>query len=333
MNKEGRKFVVKKLSTNLLKKSAELVFFLALLASLSGFFSKAAWVCNLFSHFPAQFALFFAITLLYYLKKKAYLQTALSALFLVLNLLTLSPYIIQSSMASHEQLAQRSEQTELKLMQINLLYHNTDFARISKGIKDKSPDLIAFEEINDKVRKGIDKERGLDNYPYSIVVPNESEKTEIALFSKRPFQTYSILSINKNGDRSIIAKIGLQNKKSLTVVVMHPRPPVSPKHLARQEKQLQSVIDIRKELGESVLVMGDLNTTPWAYPYKNFVSKMGLVDPRVGRGLLPTWPSFAPVLLIPIDHILASPDIRINKIELADFNGSDHLPLFVDCSI
>ena len=78
----------------------------------------------------------------------------------------------------------------------------------------------------------------------------------------------------------------------------------------------------------------------WSPSYKDFVKKTGLRNARQGFGILPTWPTeakFSPIkpplswlILIPIDHFLISPEIKVLDIRTGANVGSDHLPLIAD---
>ena len=59
----------------------------------------------------------------------------------------------------------------------------------------------------------------------------------------------------------------------------------------------------------------------------------GLRNARSGFGILPTWPTFMPVLYIPIDHCLVTKEIDIIKLRTGRNVGSDHLPLIADLAI
>ncbi len=49
-----------------------------------------------------------------------------------------------------------------------------------------------------------------------------------------------------------------------------------------------------------------------------------------GFGLKPTWPTSLPLLMIPLDHCLLSPGLRVTSFEVGPRVGSDHLPVLVE---
>jgi endonuclease/exonuclease/phosphatase (EEP) superfamily protein YafD len=53
-------------------------------------------------------------------------------------------------------------------------------------------------------------------------------------------------------------------------------------------------------------------------------------DSRRGYGIQPTWPAGVPALLIPLDHLLHTPDIVITSRRVGADAGSDHYPVIVE---
>jgi endonuclease/exonuclease/phosphatase (EEP) superfamily protein YafD len=82
-----------------------------------------------------------------------------------------------------------------------------------------------------------------------------------------------------------------------------------------------------------IVLLGDLNTTPWSPIYRQFIEDSGLRDARDGFGLLSSWPTGNPPLLIPIDHALVSQQIVVHNLYLGPDVGSDHYPLILDFSV
>ena len=87
---------------------------------------------------------------------------------------------------------------------------------------------------------------------------------------------------------------------------------------------------VARGLPEPVLVLGDLNASPWSSHFRRFLRDSGLRDSAQGRGVQPTWPAGMPWLWIPIDHCLHSPQLQVVARHVGPNLGSDHYPVVVD---
>jgi endonuclease/exonuclease/phosphatase (EEP) superfamily protein YafD len=82
-----------------------------------------------------------------------------------------------------------------------------------------------------------------------------------------------------------------------------------------------------------VIVAGDFNATPFSPIFRKVIKISGLKDSREGFGWQPSWPTYVPLLWLPIDHILVSSEIQVHNRATGSFIGSDHYPVFADLSI
>ena len=81
----------------------------------------------------------------------------------------------------------------------------------------------------------------------------------------------------------------------------------------------------------SVLILGDLNATPWCPPLRRFLAASGLRPAASDQGLLGTsWPVPIPFLRIPLDHALLSPDLVCVSYRIGPDIGSDHFPFILE---
>jgi endonuclease/exonuclease/phosphatase (EEP) superfamily protein YafD len=78
-----------------------------------------------------------------------------------------------------------------------------------------------------------------------------------------------------------------------------------------------------------VVVVGDLNATPWSHAYGVLRLGGGLVDTLRGRGLQPTWPEGWGFLMIPIDHVLHTRGLGSADRRTGPAFGSTHRPVLV----
>jgi hypothetical protein len=75
------------------------------------------------------------------------------------------------------------------------------------------------------------------------------------------------------------------------------------------------------------VVLGDLNDVAWSSSSRLFRKVGGMGDPRVGRGLYPTFTAKYPILRWPLDHMFVTPHWTLVGLERLDSTGSDHFPI------
>jgi endonuclease/exonuclease/phosphatase (EEP) superfamily protein YafD len=115
----------------------------------------------------------------------------------------------------------------------------------------------------------------------------------------------------------------------LGTYLIHPSNAIGKAYVEERNRQLAAIADYVAKV-KNPLVVGDLNVTMWSPYYKPLTTKAELRNARAGFGVLPTWPTFSPLLSIPIDHCLVSRDIKVLNIRTGREVGSDHLPLITD---
>jgi endonuclease/exonuclease/phosphatase (EEP) superfamily protein YafD len=112
---------------------------------------------------------------------------------------------------------------------------------------------------------------------------------------------------------------------AIGLVALHPPAPDSPAARIVRDRYLRDLGGEIAQLRGPVIAAGDFNATPWSYPFQDFAAAT-----RLHAGAIhPSWPSLFGAFGIPIDHVLASENVGIERSWVGPDLGSDHLPIMV----
>ena len=218
---------------------------------------------------------------------------------------------------------------ELKLLTANVLSSSSEYDKLFALIDRERPDIIVLQEISFAWAQELGRLTG--QYPHSIVEARDGS-FGIALFSKFPLASAATVDSDPLGFPTIVATIDIGGR-TLQLVATHPMIPLGRRNFDDRNQQLVSVANlVRRTTGPRVLI-GDLNTSLWDINYKYLEARTGLRNARRGFGVLPTWPTFFPPAMIPIDHILVSDQVGITDARTGPRIGSDHLPLIATLTL
>jgi endonuclease/exonuclease/phosphatase (EEP) superfamily protein YafD len=276
---------------------------------------------ELFSHFRLQYL---AVSLLLLIVFAGLRHPAYSALLVVAAVLNAS-YVVPWYFGD----TPSKDAAALKLMHANILSRNEQHGRLLEFIAAEQPDLVFLQEVSPEWLGSI--EALGEDYPFSYTQPRH-DNFGIALFSRLPLDSVSHVDSAPLDYPTIVATLNVDGTL-LTLINTHPTIPLTKEGFEARNEQLQSVAEIANAAAGAVILSGDFNTSMWSPAYRTLLETTGLRDARRGAGILPTWPTFIPFAMIPIDHALVSDDIDVVNIEVGARVGSDHLPLILEFSI
>jgi endonuclease/exonuclease/phosphatase (EEP) superfamily protein YafD len=217
----------------------------------------------------------------------------------------------------------------IRAMVINVdTYHGNPDAVIAAICKE-NPDLVVLEEIDLTWKRKV--EEALDRLPFRIAEP-QSDNFGIMALSRIPWRTAEIVFLGQSGVPSVSAIFDTANGP-FTLIATHPEPPAGSRRTAFRNEQLERVAEYVNGVNMPVLLLGDLNCTPWCPAFNRLTAATGLRDGSKGRGIHATWPSFAGRWGLPLDHALYGPGIQMLDVRVGESVGSDHLPLIVDFAV
>ena len=212
----------------------------------------------------------------------------------------------------------------LRVMQFNVLARNDDYDRLLQLVERERPDVIVLQEVTAAWQRALGALNSA--YPHRLILPRE-DKFGIALLSRVPLTSVTQVESPPSAYPSIVANIDVEGT-AVSLIGTHPTTPLTPSNHASRNIQLQSVAALASATNGPVVIVGDLNATLWDRRYAEVEAAANLRNAREGFGIKPTWPTFLPFAMIPIDHILVSRHIGVSALRTGPSIGSDHLPLF-----
>ncbi len=143
------------------------------------------------------------------------------------------------------------------------------------------------------------------------------------MFSRIPWEQAQVLQL---GLPSIEARMAQQGRRFI-IIGTHPMSPGGRGRSMQRDLQLRQLAAHVEQLQEPVLLIGDLNATPWSAGMRLITSgKLGFrsLDPPWA----PTWRARWPIA-VPIDHALVAAPLVITRRAVGPEVGSDHRPIDV----
>lgn len=317
--------------------------FIPFLFFMANFFSLVSiWIGDLFSHFRMFWVVFSIIFLIIYIilfnRKKVDFKVLIS-IFVSLFINLFSSYSFWTNPQTYEYLffgsptgVEYSEQvkqeiendtTVKSLLLMNILSSNTNYEEVRRTIKNTDADFVVIIELNQKWENELKKIK--TDYPYKFTEIREDNfgmgfyaKEKLFLEKKLSTSTPCIYFRNIKG-------------KGFNIVMLHPIPPISKTAYEERNRYLDKVTTFSKQiLHQKILLVGDLNCSPFSPDYKKFLKNSGLKDSQENFGFQPTWRSNLPFLMqTQLDHVWHSEDIEILHRQTLPIEGSDHKAVLV----
>jgi len=217
----------------------------------------------------------------------------------------------------------------MRVLLSNVNTANQNHRAVLDLIRDESPDLVALLEVNQSWAAALAELE--PDYPHWVKEPRD-DNFGIALASRVPIRHQRLLFLGEAGVPSIEVDAQL-GESWVKVIATHPLPPTSPENAWYRDGQLAALAGYASQSEHPVVLIGDLNTSPWSHAFRNLIKTSGLLDSALTTGLTLTWPVQLAPLRIPIDHCLVSPEIQVLRRVRGPKVGSDHFPIIIDLTL
>lgn len=288
---------------NFIRQRLENLSYLAIIALLLGQLGKWNWFLELFSHFVSYYAVILMLAAVVVQKKpQRYIFAVLSGLLLIWLLQPISLFQAASSKT-----AQHS------LIWYNVQINNPNPQREIDLILKKQPEILALAEINGEDMRW---QPLCQAYPYGCG-HREQSPFALELLSQSELAQCEVFSQDE------IPYIRAQLIDGTAIYALHPPPPID-KELAKIRSDYLKAVHKKIAQEQAVLVVGDLNVTPFSPIYRQFASNLQATLPYYAA----TWIPFG----LHLDHVLQR-HISMIEVEVLARSESDHRALWVKWSL
>ncbi len=214
---------------------------------------------------------------------------------------------------------------------VNVLRGNVQHDRVVADLIEAGPDVIAVLELTSTLDQKL--RQNLPEYRHVITGSKNSGNFGLGVYSKHPLKDSelfeSVEAIESIAVTVVVEQLGSPNRE-LRLFVTHPLPPMNAALFEKRNRQLEDVADRMQEFrhqasGIPMVLLGDLNLTPWSPWFLELQSRSGLVRGVSNFTLEPTWYRFPvfPFGLI-LDHGLIEPSLVCADYKVGKLMGSDH---------
>jgi endonuclease/exonuclease/phosphatase (EEP) superfamily protein YafD len=295
------------------------------LLTIAAFGGRYWWGFELATHFRMQYLVILTIVAFIFLKQKKITVAILAGSLAMANLFIVFPIAPLVHANSDNS---RSDRVVLRALLANVDHNNVTYHQFHNLVETTNPDILVLVEINEEWMETLRK--WASRYPFQKSLPHK--QYGLGVLSRIPFKNADIRILAPDRLPSVLIQFQLENQ-DFVLVGAHPHSPVSPIELEWRNQYLKELAHLIASKNTPIVLLGDLNTSPWSPYFKDFITSTRLRDTRPGYGVGVTWPSKAWPLWIPIDHCLVSSGVSIHNRQVGPDFGSDHYPLLVEFSI
>ena len=326
----ARKPIVGFLLTTLLVLSI-LLMGVVTLTTIATWFAKSNWLADLCANLRIQQMIGLLGLTTFFVLLRRWRLVGLGILLLVVHLPAF--WTLRLRPASNPAI-----NPDLIVMTVNVWTPNRKHDLIADQILQSGADIVAVLELGSPLHARLGKELATA-YPHRFTFPQDRGNFGIGLYSKYPLADRESFSLNVDSILSLGATVEIRGER-YRVLATHPLPPMGASGFKdRNEHLTQLAAKIRAERSpdnvEALIVMGDLNLTPWSPLFGQFEADSQVYRAKRGYGLTPTWYAYANASFpfgLMLDHVLASEDLHCFSHQVGDAMGSDHRAVTVGLS-
>lgn len=226
-----------------------------------------------------------------------------------------------------------TERDKLRLISSNVYQYNRQSNRLIELLQQRDAQVILLLETDGWWAEQLEPLR--QRYPYRLDQPQE-DTYGLILLSQLELVDAEVRFLRRDHVPSVKARVILPSGRRVRLYGLHPEPPY-PEFADSSRQRDAELLTVAQEISEGpdepTVVVGDLNDVAWSRTTRLFQRMSGLLDPRIGRYPMSTFPANRPFLRFPLDHVFVSKHFALSEFERLPDVGSDHFPVLCEVGI
>ena len=282
------------------------------LVAFGALFGRIHPIVDLFGQFLLPAMVGAALLALFAILTARYATASLAIVALLGSIAIAWPWI-------HEPAPAQTTGPRFKLLAFNVFYYNARLDLAAKMVREADADIVVLLEIVPHVRPKLGELDAL--YPHRLECW-QRPRCDALILSRFPLTDISSNLPAAQTTRSLASATVDVQGKPLTLFAAHLILPFPFTRYDVQPAQADDVANTVASVPGPRLLVGDFNAATWGTAVARSRERAGL---NVLTGPGGSWPTFLPKQLgIPIDHVMASPELALLSRRLLAVDGSDH---------
>jgi endonuclease/exonuclease/phosphatase (EEP) superfamily protein YafD len=214
--------------------------------------------------------------------------------------------------------------SQITLLSANVLMENSRKADLVDIINREDPDVLFLMETDQGWLDAV--QSCLDRYPTVLTYPLDNHYGMI-FATRLTAPNAEVVFLSEDNTPTLRAELLGPDGTGFNFVGLHPRPPVPGNDTVLRDRQIKEAAKFTGNANWPTICMGDFNDVAWSWTSRRFKDYGGFLEPRVGRGMYPTFHAQYPILGVPIDQIYLTSGIGLVSFSRLEEFGSDHYPV------
>ncbi len=216
------------------------------------------------------------------------------------------------------------DDSRIKLLSANVLMENSRKSDLVDIIDREDPDILFLMETD---QGWLDAVQGcLNRYPTVLTYPLDNHYGLI-FATRLQAPTAEVTFLSEDNTPSLRAELIGPDGTGFNFLGLHPRPPVPGNDTKLRDYQIKMAAKMTGHANWPTVCMGDFNDVAWSWTSRRFKRYGDFLEPRVGRGMFPTFHAQYPLVSVPIDQLYLTSGVGLVSFGRLEEFGSDHYPI------